>query len=504
MSRISGASVVSEVRLNSSRLKGDARQAEGVLKKLTRQFASSSGTDPFINAIARFGPAAAGALATTKLLTTAFQGANAAADMYYAKQSGNLERQIKAQEGLREMLENVPIAGPLGAGIRGLFDAKIRDEIENTKEATKQQEKRNESRQKQIDLAKEARDEAEKIIRTTGREIAMLNKSPRMREIMEAQQALEDYRREAEKVAQKSGRGLSGEQLEAIGALEKKVEAMKKRRGPAEQGDIVDAAKRAQMSILEVEIKGGAAVVAQARKNSEDKKKAQQEVERRTTDQVKAEAAKRASELEQKVRQLDPELRSPKGREMYAEMMRQRKIARAGTVTEAGTRDMNKRQGQALSKRQSEAQRLLRERQEREMEDLKKTGVGLPESSRNKVMNPLIKELQEKQKRERKDLSEQQIRERNRFEEDTSKRRRLREPGRAREEEQRSRPADELKMRFRDGLQKWLGITPTPSTGPGPREGDEKVAKDLQDAAKALKDAADAQKKAPKVGVIRR
>jgi hypothetical protein len=222
------------------------------LQTLMKRFGASSGTDPFLNFISDLGPQAATALAGVKALTLGLEAAGVAADLFYANQSGNLDRIIKAQEKWNETLTSVPIAGPLAAATAGLMEAKTRDEIERAKADAAEAENRVEAQKKRLDMQKDLIEESKRVARE-GRRASELERAPsRRREEIRRRHDLEDFVERAEKVRRETATKATDEEKEALAVLQRRVEeARRLNRVSAEWTDAAAWQRKTQLAILE-------------------------------------------------------------------------------------------------------------------------------------------------------------------------------------------------------------------------------------------------------------
>lgn len=516
MSRIGGAAIVSEIRLNNSKLRRDAAESKGILRNLVRSVGTSSGPDPFVNAIGRLAPAAALALVGIKALEAGTNAYINSRDSASARLRGDLEAEIKLEKEWRDTLKSIPIAGPLGAAIREAFTGE-EAALEAQKFQNKEDEKSLTAKQKKVDLINKAREGSEDLVRTIARENAAEGKSPRVKEIMTAIDALEDYKREAQKIADEANKGqLTQSQQEAIKALESRIEALRKKHGGAAFSDAVSAAQAAQIAILESEKVGAQKRVDVAKKEATDKKKVAADAQKGpsvVTDAMretrkKSEVQSRVDRAESVVEDLRAQgaTSGPRLRQALLEARRSRDIRRFGSATEGETRRQERSILEANVRQRDRETKELKEKQERERSRLTDQLRRDPTNeSLRKVITPQLAELDERQKRQRESLSREQRLRTERAERRTSRVRGAREPVRKAEEKQADTPQDRPRMEFREGLRKFLGMQgKDEQRAPKVGEPGAEAAKKLGAAADKMDKAADKLSKTQTVGVIQR
>lgn len=527
MSRIAGASIISEVRLNNNQLRRDAAQTKGILRNLVRGIGTSSGPDPVVNAIGRIAPAAAGALAAVKALSLGLEFYNNSKASAAARARGDIEEEVRLAKELNDVYRNFPVVGGVGNEIReaiigkmsegfkkGLRDVPILNRL-GTSEAdiralnfeNAQQQKLVDFEQKKADAKEKARKESEEIVRETAREISMLNKSPRVKEIMQALHALEDYRREAQKIADEANAGkLTEPQQGAIKALEGRIEALRKKRGPAAFSEAVAAAQAAQVAILEAEQGGAQKRVDIAKKEAADKKKAAEQGPGGKVD-YRAEAQKRLDRVQSEIEETERFGNSgPRLRRLRAEERQLKDVKRFGSTTEGGTRRQERAILEADKRQRASETRAMKERQERERSQATELLRKDPDNALlRKTTEENLSRLEKKQAAERASLAREQELRSERAERRTGNIRRVREPVRKAEEERRSTPLDRVRMQLREGYRALFGMGDG-DAAKAPRAGDagSDAVKKLGTAGDKLEKAADKLSKMQTVGVIRR
>lgn len=159
--------------------------------ELARRAASSSGADPFMNAVASAGPKAVGALIAAKVAGAGIEMASMQMDSNAAAARGDIAGEVEAEQAWASWKKGVPILGQVAAGIKNVISEDGRY-IKNLEYQTKLQDKLIEQMAVRAQRTRQMNEQSDANLRDMDRQREDRTATPAGRRVLDAERALAD------------------------------------------------------------------------------------------------------------------------------------------------------------------------------------------------------------------------------------------------------------------------------------------------------------------------